>query len=272
MAGLFWLVIILTKGGRNMYLGEFTEMQNAAKTKVEFMKKNPFGYFIASILAGFYIGFGILLIFTIGGLLSGAPYTKVIMGMSFGVALSLVVIAGAELFTGNNMIMAAGTFTKTIRWSDALRLWIICWFGNLMGSIILAVMFWGAGLAKGSIGEFIATTSEMKMNIPFIPLFLRGLLCNIMVCLGVWCSFKSKSVSGKLIMIFWCLFVFITCGFEHSIANMTLLTISLLAPFGTEVGIGGYIYNLVVVTIGNMAGGILFVALPYYIISSRDKD
>ena len=92
-----------------------------------------------------------------------------------------------------------------------------------------------------------------------------------LVCLAVWCGFKCKSESGKLIMIFWCLFAFITTGFEHSIANMTLLTISLLAPMEAAVTIGGYAYNLIVVTLGNMVGGILFVAIPYYLISKKKE-
>ena len=104
------------------------------------MKKNSAGYLLASILAGMFIGFGILLIFTIGGLLAGAPYTKVVMGVSFGIALSLVVIAGAELFTGNNLVMTVGMIEKQIKVSDGIKHWVLCWIGNLIGSVVLALL------------------------------------------------------------------------------------------------------------------------------------
>ncbi len=250
---------------------EYTAVAKAASTKVQFLKNNPVGYFILSSLAGMYIGFGILLIFSIGGMLNGQPFTKIIMGLAFGIALSLVVIAGAELFTGNNMVMTGGIVMKTISMRDACNLWVVCFIGNWTGSFLLAVIFKMAGLASGNVGEFIASSAATKMHLPFTELFMRGILCNILVCLAVWCSMKCKSESGKLIMIFWCLFAFITSGFEHSVANMTLLTISLLAPFEQAVSLSGYFYNLFAVTLGNMVGGILFVALPYYLISKKKE-
>ena len=243
----------------------------AAKGKAALLKQNPLGYFVAAMLAGMYVGFGILLIFTIGGLLDGAPYTKIVMGASFGIALSLVVIAGSELFTGNNMVMALGVMNKTVSCGQTVQLWVVCWLGNLLGSVLLALLFWAAGYAEGAVGQFVANAAAAKMSVPFVPLLLRGVLCNALVCLGVWCAMKCKSESGKLIMIFWCLFAFITTGFEHSIANMTLLCVALLSPMGAAVSLGGYAYNLLVVTLGNMLGGILLVALPYQLISKR-KD
>lgn len=250
-----------------MFSEAYEAAANAAGAKLELLKKNPIGYFLLAVLAGIFIGFGVLLAFSIGGMLGGAPYTKVLMGLSFGIALSLVVIAGAELFTGNNLVMAAGFAKKKVKLSDLCRLWLICYIGNWIGSVLLAVIFHFTGLGGGATGEFIAAAAAGKMGLEPIPLFLRGVLCNVLVCLAVWCSFKCKSESGKLIMIFWCLFAFITTGFEHSIANMTLLTAALLEPCAQAVSIGGYFYNIIIVTLGNMAGGILFVAVPYYVAS-----
>ncbi len=250
-----------------MFGEEFQAAANGAATKVGVLKKNPVGYFALAMLAGMYIGFGTLLIFTIGGMLNGAPYTKIVMGVSFGIALSLVVIAGAELFTGNNLVMASGMMKKTIRVTDGIKLWVVCYLGNLAGSVLLALLFQYSGLADGATGEFIAAAALGKMNVPAAGLFIRGIFCNILVCLATWSGFRCKSDSGKLIMIFWCLFAFITTGFEHSVANMTLLTAALLNPCGQAVTIGGYIYNLGIVTLGNMVGGIVFVALPYYLAS-----
>ena len=254
-----------------MFGDEVAALANAAKTKVQFLKNNVAGYFLASMLAGIFVGFGVLLSFTIGGLLGGAPYTRIVMGISFGIALSLVVIAGSELFTGNTMVMTFGMCRKTVTAGQTIKLWLVCWLGNLAGSILLALLFWAAGYAIGNVGNFIAETAATKMSLPLFPLLLRGVLCNALVCLGVWSAARCKSEAAKLIMIFWCLFAFITSGFEHSIANMTLFTIAMLSPMDAAVSFGGYVYNLFVVTLGNMLGGILLVALPYHIISKR-KD
>jgi nitrite transporter len=252
-----------------MYNEEMEAFVNASEGKLKLLSKNPLGYFIASMLAGIYVGFGILLIFSIGGMLADKPFVKIIMGLSFGIALSLVIIAGSELFTGNNMVMALGLFNRRVTMKDTLKLWVICYVGNLVGAILLAFLFWQAGLTHGPIGDFIISVSKTKMELGAWPLFVRGILCNILVCLAVWCSVRCKSESGKLIMIFWCLFAFITSGFEHSVANMTLLSVGLFADSGEILSISGYIHNLLFVTLGNMVGGIVFVALPYYLISKR---
>ncbi len=254
-----------------MFSEEVGAVANAARSKSALLKKNPLGYFISAMLAGVYVGFGVLLAFTAGGSLGGAPATKIVMGATFGVALSLVVMAGSELFTGNNLVMSLGLLKKTVGFGETLKLWLVCWLGNWVGSALLAVVFWATGLAQGAVGQFIADASAAKMAAPFVPLLFRALLCNMLVCLAVWCTFRCKSESGKLIMIFWCLFVFITVGLEHSVANMTTLTISLLSPMGAAVSVAGYFYNILVVTLGNMIGGILFVAFPYHQIAKNKE-
>lgn len=253
------------KGEEAMYQEEIESAAKAALSKSNLLRKNPVGYFLLSALAGMYIGFGILLINTIGGVLNGAACTKIVMGVSFGIALSLVVIAGAELFTGNNLVMAVGVAKKTVSLMDVIKLWIVCYIGNLAGSVLVAWLFHLTNLNEGAVGEFIAIAAAGKMNQEFVPLFVKGILCNILVCVATWCGFRCKSESGKLIMIFWCLFAFITTGFEHSVANMTLLAAALFQPFEQAVSVGGFSYNLLAVTLGNMVGGIVFVMIPYYI-------
>ena len=256
-----------------MFNEEFNKVAGAAKAKSDLLKNNKLGYFVSAMLAGIFVGMAIMLIFTIGGLLTAAesPATKIVMGISFGGALSLVVFAGSELFTGNNFVMAVGSLYKSLSWVDTIKVWLDCFIGNLVGSILAGYMFYLTGLAKGPVGEFIANTAATKMSLPAQELFFRGLFCNILVCLAVWCTFRCKDDVSKLIMIFWCLFIFITAGFEHSVANMTLLTIGLLSPGTAAVSITGYIYNIGVVTLGNMIGGIFFVAIPYYLISRKNK-
>ncbi|MCB2359868.1 formate/nitrite transporter family protein [Clostridium estertheticum] len=254
-----------------MFSEEINKVSASAIKKSELLKKSKMRYLTSSALAGIYVGFGILLIFTIGGLLSQAtsPVTKIMMGASFGIALSLVIMAGSELFTGNNMTMTIGSLEKKVSWLDSTNIWVYSFIGNFVGSVALAAMFVGAGLAKGSTATFILKTSQMKMVSPSIELFLKGLLCNMLVCLAVWCSIKLKEETAKLIMIFWCLFAFITTGFEHSIANMTLLTTALMIPHSAAISIGGLAHNLIWVTLGNFVGGAVFIGAAYWFISKE---
>ncbi len=253
-----------------MFRNDVEKNVSAAVNKVSMLKRNPLGYFILSMLAGAFVGIGVLLAFTVGGLLNGLPYCKVVMGLSFGVALSLVIMAGSELFTGNNMVMTLGILEKKITFAEAAKLWAICWIGNLAGALVLSLIYSLTGLGVGDTATFIAAGAAAKMGAGPIQLIFRGVLCNFLVCLAVWSCNRATSDSGKLIMIIWCLFAFITTGFEHSIANMSLLTIALMNPMGQAVTLGGYFYNLILVTFGNMIGGIVFVALPYYVASRKD--
>ncbi|WP_218937225.1 formate/nitrite transporter family protein [Bacillus sp. AFS055030] len=247
---------------------------NAAISKTNQIKSSKLRYMVPTMMAGFFVGLGIILIFTIGGILAptGFAGTKIIMGVSFGIALSLVIIAGADLFTGNNMVMSIGMLEKKVNWIDTMKVWVYSYVGNFFGSVLVALLFVYSGLANGGVAEFINNAAGVKMNAPFLELLVRGILCNILVCLAVWCSFKLKSETGKLIMIFWCLFAFITSGFEHSIANMTLLSISLLIKHPETVTLAGMVSNLVPVTIGNIIGGSLFVGAAYWVTSSGPKN
>ena len=103
----------------------------------------------------------------------------------------------------------------------------------------------------------------MKMSLPPLELFFRGILCNILVCLAIWSSFRCHSDAGKLIMTFWCLYVFYTLGFEHCIANMTVMTLAILLPAAPGITLAGYGYNLLWVTLGNIAGAVFFLSIPY---------
>ncbi len=245
---------------------------NLAVAKEKLLKKGVAKYLVLSLFAGLYVGLGIILIFTIGGVVGDSPYKKVIMGASFGIALSLVLMAGSELFTGNNMIMTVGSLEKKVSWLTTLKIWVYSYIGNLMGSLLAAWLFFMAGLGKGPVAEFILKTAEAKMNAPFIDLFFKGILCNILVCLAVLTFIKLKEETAKLIMIFWCLFAFITSGFEHSVANMTLLSIGLLIPHPEAVNLAGFINNLIPVTLGNIVGGAVVIGVGYWFVGNgKDK-
>lgn len=251
-----------------MYEELVQNIANLAVAKENLLKKGLTKYLVLSLFAGLYVGLGIILIFTIGGVLGDSPYKRVIMGASFGIALSLVLMAGSELFTGNNMIMTVGLLEKKVSWLTTLKIWVFSYIGNFAGSILAAWLFFMAGLGNGPVGEFIVKTTELKMNAPFMDLFFKGILCNILVCLAVLTFIKLKEETAKLIMVFWCLFAFITSGFEHSIANMTLLSIGLLLPHPETVSLLGLMNNLIPVTLGNMVGGAVVLGFGYWYVGN----
>jgi len=253
-----------------MFSEEINNLALVAAKKKALLKESRFRYLLASMLAGIYVGFGILLIFTIGGMLQSAntPGTKILMGVSFGVALSLVLVAGSELFTGNNLIMMVGSLNKEVSWKDSLEVWIYSFIGNFLGSILLSILYVQSGLATGDVADFIITGSQGKIGAGFGPLFIRGILCNMLVCLAVWCFFKLKEETAKLIMVFWCLFAFITIGFEHSVANMTLITTAMMLPNSGTISLAGLFQNLIPVTLGNFIGGAFFIGWTYWRIAN----
>ena len=173
-----------------MYQDEFSAMSNAAAAKVGLLKKNPLGYFLMSMLAGAYIGFGILLIFTESGLMAGNPAAKIVMGASFCVALSLVIIAGAELFTGNTMVMTAGVLEGKIRSAELLKLWCVCWLGNVAGSVLLSLLFYANGLQTGAVAEAVAKGAFAKMSAGLCRLYRAASSATF------WSVLRSGAVSA----------------------------------------------------------------------------
>lgn len=262
-----------------MEVAVIEKISGVARTKVDYAKNSLLRCFVYSMFAGAYIGIGITLIFTLGAQVSGneytAGFTKLVMGASFGLALSMCIMCGSDLFTGNNMLLGVGAFKKKITWLEACYVWIINLFGNLAGSLVVAfIVKFGGLLNNEQFGTFVVNMSANKISPSFMELFFRGALCNVCVCVAVWCGQKLQSEAAKLIMIWWGLFAFIGIGLEHSIANMTLLALGVLSPFasGNElVTWSGYVSNLIPVVLGNMFGGIVLFSLPYYFCSTSKK-
>lgn len=242
----------------------------SARAKTRLLWASPLQYLVLAMLAGAYVGFAVILVFSIGAPLqaAGSASVKVVMGASFGVALALVIFAGSELFTGNNMVMTIGTLAGEVSWRSTLAVWAASYLGNLGGSLLLALAAVKSGLmTKAPVKDFIASAALAKMSAPFGELFYRGLLCNTLVCLAVWTALRVKDDTAKLGMIFWCLFAFIGAGFEHSVANMTLLGISLFSAHDPRISWGGLLHNLVPVTLGNIVGGAVVVGAAYYYVA-----
>lgn len=242
----------------------------AAAVKKSALAANGLGrYLLLSVLAGAYVGFGIALICSLGGPLAaaGSPAVKLVMGASFGIALTLVIFAGSELFTGNTMIGVIGGLARSVSWRQVLQFNFWSWVGNLIGSLAFAWLVVESGVvAHNPAAELIENIAGVKMSLGPWPLFLRGILCNWLICLAVWMAGRTTSDAAKIMLIFWCLFAFIGIGFEHSIANQSLLGMALFMPHGAEVNWGGFWYNQGVVVLGNIVGGGLFVGGLYWLV------
>lgn len=251
-----------------MYNETLEYFATTAKIKAKWVKESPIGFAVGAIMAGAYVGFGIILIFSVAGTLDPS-IQKLVMGLTFGIALTLVVFAGSELFTGHTMYMTIGMIYQTTNLKDLIRVWGISWLFNLIGSVSLAIIFviGGGGVLLHDGADLLNKVADYKMNSSASELLARAILCNWLVCLALWMAARCKSDSGKVLVIFWCLFAFIASGYEHSVANMTLLSIALLGNHPETISIIGMSHNLLWVTIGNIIGGVLFMAVGYCLAS-----
>lgn len=247
-----------------MYVSEITKFSNQAKQRWELMTTRPSNLLVGAMLAGAYVGLGIILIMTLGQDLP-EEFRKLVMGASFGIALTLVVFAGSELFTGYTMYGTIACLERQLPVCGMIKMCIWIWFGNLLGALVLGLIYKLAdgGLIK-SADTTLHTIAYKKMNTDLVALFFRAVLCNWLVCLAIWVSARLNSEAAKCIVIFWCLFAFIASGYEHSIANMTVFALALLSPAVEGISFAGAANNLFWVTLGNAVGGALFVALGYW--------
>lgn len=253
-----------------MYSETINQLAAQAKIKSDVLNRTPRAFMIGALMAGAYVGLGVILVFSVGGQIDPA-YRKLVMGTSFGIALTLVVFAGSELFTGHTMYMVFGWLRHQIKLIDLLKVWAASWTGNLAGSVFLAVLFVAGGggeLLQGG-ATLLQDIAAFKMSSPVIELIARAALCNWLICLALWMASRTQNDAAKCIVIFWCLFGFIASGFEHSIANMTLLSTALLIEHPPTVTVVGMAYNLAWVTLGNIIGGSVFMGLGYWYGSER---
>ncbi len=240
---------------------------NAARI-VRLNKDNPFGFWISSAMAGAYVGLGIILIFTLGNMVEPA-LRPLLMGATFGIALTLVIIAGSELFTGHTMFLTLGVKAGTISGGQWLAILPQTWLGNLIGSIFVAVLYYyGGGNLLPVDSSLVHTAALAKTTAPAAVLFFKGALCNWLVCLAIWMALRTEG-AGKFLAIWWCLLAFIASGYEHSVANMTLFALSWLGNHSESFTLSGIGHNLLWVTLGNTLSGAVFMGLGYWYATPR---
>ncbi len=245
-----------------------------------------------AVLAGAFIALGaVFMTTTLAGTAGHVPYgiSRLLGGGVFALGLILVVIGGAELFTGNNLMVMAWA-SRRITGGALLRSWLLAYIGNFAGACGAAILVFLAGhhlFGQGAVGETALRIAQAKMALGFSQAFFLGILCNILVCLAVWLTYSAHTVTGKVLVIVPPVAAFVAAGFEHSIANMYLIPVGLLIKWFADatfwqaiaaspeqfatITLGGAVRNLVPVTLGNMVGGGGFVAAVYWFAYLRKR-
>ncbi|PKL47510.1 MAG: FdhC protein [Nitrospira bacterium HGW-Nitrospira-1] len=256
---------------------------NAGKTKASLPILQMF---VLGILAGCYIAFGgelATMIITGTAEKLGLNLTRFMAGAVFSVGLMLVVIGGAELFTGNSL-MILGLFTGRLSLKGLLRNWVVVYIANFLGALLLVYIIYKSGLlhtGNNAVGMTALKIAVDKVNLTWAEAFYRGIGCNWLVCLAVWLAFASEDIAGKILGIFFPIMAFVASGFEHSVANMYFIPLGIvlksdaaMSNVVTALGSraealtwGGFVLNnLIPVTLGNLVGGTIFVGGAYFIV------
>lgn len=241
--------------------------------------------FLLGILAGMFIAVGGIASTTAGAAIPG-PVGKLVGACLFPGGLTMVLIAGSELFTGNCLLVIP-LLQKEITLKGMLKNWIVVYLGNLVGSILFAaicVFSNQVGLFDGAVAGALISTAAAKTSLSFGDAVLKGIGCNFLVCIAVWISFAAKQVVSKIAGLFFPIMIFVFCGFEHSIANMFYIAAGLFAK-GSEtylstaatIDVSGLTWgsmftaNLLPVTLGNIIGGAILVGVSYWYIYLKDN-
>jgi formate/nitrite transporter len=235
---------------------------------------------VLGILAGAFIAMGGVVAAVVSHSITNVGLSKFMGGALFPVGLILVVICGAELFTGN-CLMIVPLIDGKITLKEILKNWIVVYIGNFIGSILIAFLVFQSGvfdLNSGKLGATVIKVASTKGNLSFGTAFASGIMCNFLVCLAVWGASAAKDVVSKIIIIWFPVMVFVTCGFEHCVANMYFFTAGIFAKsnaaFVKASGVlpdkmingSKVIHNLIPVTLGNIVGGAVMVGIAYYVV------
>ena len=262
------------------------EAAGAAKAK-----RDAIGLLVLGLLAGAFIAFGAIFMTTVMTGAGGLPWgvARLLGGLAFSLGLILVIVGGAELFTGD-VLMVVALASRRIGLGAMLRAWSLVYVGNIggaLGTVALVFLAGQFGLAGGAVGKTALAIAAAKAALPTIQVFFLAVLCNTLVCLAVWMSFGARSTTDKVLVIVPPIAAFVAAGFEHSIANLYFLPYGLALKtwagpeFWTAIGqraadfpaltFGGVVHNIVVATLGNLVGGSLLVGTVYWFVYLRPR-
>lgn len=254
-----------------MTRSDITTIASAGAAKLEYSRKQPVRYLSRAAMAGAFIMVGSLF-----STLSAAWFyvdqpgvAKLLGAATFATALILIVLLGGELFTGTNFVMGVSLYENKVSFPGALRIWVMAYLGNFVGIFLLALLVVGSGASKDLFASYLAIVVPGKLAGTWYALLLKGIMCNFLVCMGVYAGLKLKSESGKCIAIIVVITTFVLCGFEHSVANMA--TFSLYALLVPGADFGGIAWNMIWVTLGNIIGGAVLLGLPVWMSAEPEQ-
>lgn len=250
---------------------DISNIAAAGAAKLDYCRSNPGRYLSRAAVAGAYIMVGsIISTLSAAWFYTSQPGVAKLLGAStFAAALILIVLLGGELFTGANFVMGVSLYENTVSIVGAIRIWIFCYIGNFIGIFLLALLISGSGASKDLFASYLALVVPGKLAGTWLALLLKGVMCNFLVCLGVFAGFKLKSESGKCIAIILVITTFVLAGFEHSVANMA--TFSLYALMVPDPDFAGIAWNMIWVTLGNIIGGAVLLGLPLWMSAEPNK-
>ena len=232
---------------------------------------------VLGIFAGMFIGFAGIASNVAGTTVVNPSISRLVSACVFPAGLAMVLVAGSELFTGNNLIIIA-VLEKKVKMREMLKNWFFVFLGNFIGTTMVAGMVVYGGtpeLFDGALAEKMVASALSRVDQTFLEAFIRGVLCNILVCIAVWAAFAAKTVSGKILMSFWPIMLFVLCGFEHSIADIYFGVAGILTASEFDIAAEGLnwgtflLNNLLPVTLGNILGGSGIVGAGYWFLFLR---
>ena len=266
--------------------------EKAEAIGIQKTRRDAVSLFVLGILAGAFIALGAMFATTVlAGASPALPFgvSRLLAGMVFSLGLILVVAGGAELFTGNALMVMAVAAGK-LRLAEMLRAWTIVYLGNFVGAVGTALLVFLSGqylIGDGSVAAVALKIGAQKAALPIGHAFFLGILCNVLVCLAVWLSLGARSVTDKILAVVFPISAFVAAGFEHSVANMYFIPLALMikwfAPSSlwitlaasstdyADLTVAGFFTNLVPVTIGNIVGGGVLVGIVYWFVYLRKR-
>ena len=242
---------------------------DSGKNKLFLLQTDPGRYLARSVLAGMYLSIVLFTFWMLTYNLHDISLGKVIASAFFGVGLTIIVLTNTELFTSNNMYMAVSSAEGHTSWGQSLFLWVVCYFGNLVGALIVAGLLYGAGtLNELPLDHALYTGAAHKVHQTASVIFFKGILANWVVCLAVRLALRCKEDVAKILILILVVFIFLYLGFEHSIANMGTFSMSLMG--NGQITLSEALFNLAFCTLGNIVGGVALLALPFAYINPSE--
>lgn len=248
-------------------MNDIDVLNELGMSKIKMAEQDPLRFLSRSIMAGLYLGAAMILSYSLGALLNQnyPEFSKIAVAGTFGIGLAAIVFLGAELFTGNCLTTIIPVYDRKISFFRLWKTWGICYFGNLVGMGLIGFLFIRSESMHNLFPDYLAGLCAAKLEFSAIPLLIKAILCNFIVCIAAYSGIKVKDDVVRLVMILFFVTAFVLPGLEHCIANMGFYAMC-LTELGFSVPLDSILLHTLIVTIGNMIGGAVLLGVPVYMI------